>query len=563
MKKVLVLFLAICMVFALGGTILAAELEPEEIETKEYVRDFVADYYSGYWRCAEDIPAEFTITFRAAEGDCDEWPGTSQVYLDWRDMNLWDGEENCTYYSFYDSSCDGRDEAFRVKIENEYRKWVESIAIEDPNAELLWYNKECDVCKDQYNRGWFHPMDKVFEPGLDTKPSFDDVVDGDAKFAVRDRWYNWDVETCDECLPGDVVLWEVCNPCPCNLSVDDPCIPCGEVAGLQTSRRCPPQVDHCAQWVTPQFFEMDLCNCNNISQIDLEIMIDCAAGCDVEDRLYGMWQYNGGDECSDCSWEAVSFEYDTTCTQDPCEVEECECSINASFSGDCGDDSCEPCTEGELCDLDGALFGVGYVLPVVNDAYFFENELFWEVKTWPCNPCDCGEVGFELMEMANAPAVSGDVDVFFGLAGLEPDDPEACKLQVSVFSKEECPEGLGVFLENGDYWVQVPGVTVEETDFDGFACKVSFSFMKSDLPALGFEGFQDLVGLAWSAGDPADFPTGPAPDPGNGNGDDNETEPTPSTTASSDSGSGCSVGGFPAAILLLIAPIAVLLRKRF
>jgi len=44
-----------------------------------------------------------------------------------------------------------------------------------------------------------------------------------------------------------------------------------------------------------------------------------------------------------------------------------------------------------------------------------------------------------------------------------------------------------------------------------------------------------------------------------------EEEPSPNeeASASSSSGGGCSVGGFSSAILLLIAPIAVLLRKRF
>jgi len=569
MKKLICILLAFSMVFVIGGMALAEELEPEVIETKEYVRDEVKGGYCYGYRHYTQIPAEFTITFKANEGDCDEWPESSQVYLYFRDWCEDDGD--CVCYEFYDDGCDGSNEVINLAIPNDHEITVESIVIDDTGAEILW--GDWDGCGT-----WVHLSDTTFLPDGNTRPTLEYIVENDENLdlLIRDRWYNWNVGVCDDCEPGDVVLWEVCDPCCCDW----------EDAGLAGAG----------------FFTMDLCNCNNIDSIELEILLDpceggldaaccadedCGVGCPCDpcdsDRWYGIWKYVEYEGCEPyCGFEPIPSELVTDPVTVPCGEDYEKCSIQFSFTGECGDDSCEPCTEGDLCVLEDDTFVAAYKEPVYWDVNL-DNGAKVETKTWacdlcetasieltvvdPCDPCagpePCDPCETEGLEAQAIPeVVSIDQALFVKFNAAEFPDEEVCRLEV-CFYLPECDEDFGFFLENGDYWTEID-LTTTDLD-DTFECVKCVLFKLEDLGPDA--SFRDFLGAIWAVGPKDNFPTeAPGDDDDDAApGDDDDDSGTGGSDDDDDSGGGggCNVGGFSAAILLLIAPIALLLRKRF
>ena len=189
----------------------------------------------------QDIPATFYITVSRLEGDSNQWPETSDIYPSDHDYK-WicgcdricchDLEEDCVCYELYENRCE-ESYPFYLYMNDKYWDNVTKIAIDETEdsenelqpGELLMCQCGCAVdeciepCEDlsasrccdrnKDDCGWFHlPYYEVER--YDTRPGaqdlFFDILEGKKDFVVRDRWYNWNVVTCDECDNGDVVL---------------------------------------------------------------------------------------------------------------------------------------------------------------------------------------------------------------------------------------------------------------------------------------------------------------------------------------------------------------------
>jgi|GEM_PF-3047219 len=668
MKKVIVFWLAICMVFTLGGAVSAADLEPQAVnydndryETNIREEDGIGwklelveaieggDQPSFIWQydwelrdcryedgerceeeycCYDDFP--FFIddpVWLWVDKDDDDLP--SWISSDWRDFITkvmldpdcdYLGKQDIHEYEKYPwgecplvcgarewRECCGQDwgytetlgcypECLPCDLEVLYCQYEDTVCVEgDSNfKEQVDFNggTPCpgpDGCEEEVICNWWHPYgtgpsssENVltydrFEPG-DTlpaekaAPSFEEVVygwdDGDNPmdkvcFVTRPKWYDWSVVGCDDCEDRvDVVLWSRPKPCcpdsfeygeegnykDCWDDDEACCIPVGPIWAVDKP-----------EFAFVRFFEMDLRNCNNITGIDLDIPVCCY--CD-DDIMWGVWEWVETDTCdvgecpdfegTECSWAPLNTDFNRECETPVCGEEGCDCSLELSFSGNCAADP-EECNPGDLCEYQDKVFALGWVTPyVVEDV--LDNGVPYKVKAWACDPRNV--VKADLIQNAvNPDAGITSTDPLFFRLDFEPGTGVGiCKVEVSWI--------LDCILENGfkffywdaaaEDWVSVPATW---TPTSGGECEA----------AIVFDGdISDLPGVVIGAGDPTIFdPVTPDPGDGNGNGDDNETDETPSATASSDSGSGCSVGGFPAAILLLIAPIAVLLRKRF
>ncbi|MBN1332571.1 MAG: SYNERG-CTERM sorting domain-containing protein [Synergistales bacterium] len=630
MKKLLLGCLV--LVFTLGFAAVAlAELVPEEIppenETYTFVRDFVYRWRECQ-RCTtceyQNVPATFYVTFSRMEGDADQWPeplsktNLNTLYLSDHDykwicddcarMPCWDLEEDCVCYELYGNPCenipclDRPSPPFYLYIYEEYQDWVTKVKIDETEdsenecqpGELLMCKCGCAVeeCVEPCNElaasggcchrndddcGWFHlPYYEVER--YDTRPGaqdfFFDVIEGKADFVVRNRWYNWEVEVCDECENGDVTLWETCDPCDCHFKD--------------------------AEIVGPGFFRMDLCNCDNIESIELEILLnadtemchgddddDCCCStiqcCDDDDcddcgetgcpgpcepdRWYGIWRFVEYDSCDPgCGWEPVDSEFVQTCSTPLCGGEECECSIKFSFDGTCGESPCDP---GSLCVLECDTFVAAYKESDNKDGLFSDGT-YWKTKTWACDLCEDESIG--LMELdkcclpGDLPAVVSTDGAIFTMfdTDYEPDDPEVCRLEVCGYMKtDDCAdkENMGVFLENGEYWLEFPVTWSDVDDLPGYACKGCVLVTLDDLDGLGLTSFKELIGEVWGIGPKDNFPT-EAPVPGDDDDDNDSGTGGDGDDDDDSSGGGCNVG-FAASMLLFVVPLVLLGVRKF
>lgn len=652
MKKFMCLALALCMVFVLGGAVIADELQTQEVNYNNDTYETNIREEDGIGWMLELVYAiegdDQPVTIRQYDWeikDCDEccdfrksgddddddcfccddhcyflddpvwlWVDKHDDDLpgwisdDWRDYitkvmldpdcdYIDDGFNNypcdddwvCPALDFPDcidqGSCSGWDETIGCypecipcEVEILYCQWEgNDCELDDDNDCFL--QGDCgdddddDCCDYEHQCSWWHPYGTGpsssetaitydrFEPGdtlsgLKAVPSFTDVVYGWTNygndcdenpmekvcFVTRPKWYDWDVTACDDCDGRvDVVLWSREKPCcPDNYDSCDDDDDCDEAC-------CVPPGPHWAVdkpfFSFVRFFEMDLRNCDNISMIDLGFPVCCP--CD-DDIMWGVWEWVEADTCDidecdpecpeegceggcgcECSWVPLNTDFVTDCTAIPCDAEECDCSLQLSFSGACATD--ENCNVGELCDYEDKVFALGWVAPFVKSGVLGLDTLY-EVKAWACDPRNVVYADLRVVDNPDA-GISDEDGQFFAFDFLPASGEDICKVKLCI----ELADGDGLYEWDGEDWVAVASTS------DG--C---------------FEFTTNMFGVVFGAGDTEVF------DPvivGDDDDDDDNETPGP-TPVKKSSGGGCNVGT-GAAILLLLAPLTALWFRRF